>query len=86
MLHDCISRMEVTTLLSLNEMYKDRAVEIASLHHTHSLTLPTIHPTMSDFPKDGRYRIYIGSDTATVLDGKDVLTGQPIDGDTSLVS
>ena len=41
---------------------------------------------MSDFPKDGRYRISIGSDTATVLDGKDVLTGQPIDGDTSLVS
>ena len=34
-----ISRMEVTTLLSLNEMYKDRAVEIAGLHHTNSQLL-----------------------------------------------
>jgi len=41
---------------------------------------------MSDFPEDGRYRITMGSDTATVLDGKDVLGGQPIDGVTSLVS
>jgi len=41
---------------------------------------------MSDFPKDGLYRISMGSDTATVLDGENVLSGHPIDGDTSPVS
>jgi hypothetical protein len=58
---------------------------LASIALTRELFLP-IHPTMSDFPKDGRYRISMGSYTATVLDGQNVLSGQPIDGDTSLVS
>jgi len=41
---------------------------------------------MPNFPKDGRYCISMGSYTVTVIDRQNVLSGQPIDGDTSLVS